>query len=148
LIFWATTVVVPLIVLVITVILRHYKHLPHTAATDVWAFLVALDAAMALDSDGFTKALPFHDVTPTFILVWGVIFIIICSVMWLICLLEIEPAVMRSHTGPAPFPYNGWLFAWATLATVFAVHVALFTGNLLELTGSLKEWLSRWHWQF
>jgi hypothetical protein len=132
LIFWASLIGVPFVVLAITAIIRHSNGLPHTSATDVWGLFVALDATIALDSDAFAKIIPGHD-SSVALRVFGVVFIILCAVMWQLCLYKVEPAIMQSHApSTSPFPYRVWLFAWATLTTVFALHAAIFTGRLLS----------------
>jgi hypothetical protein len=64
--------------------------------------------------------------------VFGVVFIILCGCMWQFCLYKVEPALLKRHgSTTSPFPYRTWLFAWATLTTVFAMHIALFTRRLV-----------------
>lgn len=129
-VFWASIVGIPFLVLAITAAIRHFNDVPHTMACDVWGLFVAFDATMVLDASNFAKFLSAQDAS-SILAVIGMFFVIFCAAAWQTSLWKVEPALVRAHHGTAPFPYRTWLGAWATLTAVLATHAALLTGRLI-----------------
>jgi pheromone shutdown protein TraB len=130
--FWLCAIGFPIAVLIVSTILRVIKAAtPFTCATDIFGTIIVLDAITISDSVQFSHFT--SSASSASLVAWMTLLAILVTVVWVICLIDVEPRLLEYHNLPSGnrvFPFKSWGAIWALCIAFIATHVGIFTGRI------------------